>query len=115
MKNEILTERQLDILGELASAIRLHARYPNVLITAMLVGGRDGSHHSSTLASLCRKGFATRKKYSMFCGCKCGKEAMFGHRCKGFFAYGITDKGMEVIKISDHEPIVPQVEATHVE
>lgn len=90
-----LTERQLEVLRELEAAVRQGARR----ITALDCGGMDGSHHSATLAQLCRKGLATRRKYTFGgCSCKCGQDAMFGHRCKGSFSYGITEQGINLIR-----------------
>jgi hypothetical protein len=94
-----LTLTQLDLLKELEYAVR-HNPY-GVRITPFVLGGQDGSHHCSTLAALCRKGFATRRKHVFFgdCTCKCGPEAMFGHRCRGSFTYGITDEGRALIEL----------------
>ncbi len=91
-----LTDRQLDVLKELDAAVRQN---PGPRITTLMCGGRDGSHHGATLAQLCRKGLATRRKQTMFgdCSCKCGPNAMFGHRCKGEFWYNITDDGRLVL------------------
>lgn len=95
-KVEAMTVRQFKVLRGLDSAIRNNLGFR---ITPLLLGGADGSHHSATLAALCRKGYATRKKV-VFCGdcdCKCGPNAMFGHRCRGSFTYGITEKGLEAV------------------
>lgn len=92
-----LTEREIQVLGELECAVRQnHGRR----IAPIDLGGKDGSHHSSTLARLCAKGYATRRKYTFFgdCDCRCGPTAMFGHRCRGSFSYGITDLGKSAIK-----------------
>jgi len=94
-----LNGRQLDVLLELASAARNN---PGRRIAPIDLGGTDGSHHTATLAQLCKKGLATRRKYTYFgdCGCKCGPDAMFGHRCRGSFAYGITKAGLEIINLA---------------
>lgn len=57
-----LTERQFEVLRALAGAVDGHKRYPNVAITPMLCRGRAGSHHSTTLAALCKKDLAVRKR-----------------------------------------------------
>jgi hypothetical protein len=90
-----LTDRQMEVLRELEAAVRNMQSFPGRRISTMDCGGRDGSHHSGTLAQLCKKGLATRRKHTFFgdCSCKCGPEAMFGHRCKGSFSYGITEEG----------------------
>ena len=89
-----LTPRQVDVLGELESAVRIN---PGVRVTPYLLGGTDGSHHSSTLSALCKKELATRKKWGITgaCGCRVGPDAMFGHRCKGSCTYEITTAGLE--------------------
>lgn len=47
-----LTTRQRDLL--------YHQLSDTVWLTPMRLGGTDGSHHSSTLAQLVRKGFVAR-------------------------------------------------------
>lgn len=90
-----VTPRELEVLRDLAQAVRAN---PGRRIAPIDLGGRDGSHHSHTLAQLCKKGLATRRKYTFFgdCSCKCGPDAMFGHRCRGSFAYGITEEGIRL-------------------
>lgn len=58
MSKKPMTERQLALLHELDDERWLRP---------MDVGGRDGSHHSNTLAQLARAGLAERKK-----SCHCG-------------------------------------------
>lgn len=100
MSEPKLTERQQYTLEELAVAVRVNPA--GVWITCMLVGGTDGSHHSSTLAALCRKGLAKRTKHGSYgqCRCRCGPEAQFGHRCKGMFTYELTDAGREILRVA---------------
>lgn len=54
-----LTKRQLELLRWLDD---------DQWQRPMDVGGRDGSHHSATLAGLARRGLAERKKYhAIYC------------------------------------------------
>jgi hypothetical protein len=96
----MLSERQREVLRELEAAVRQN---PGRRIAPIDLGGQDGSHHCATLAQLCKKGLATRRKQVFFgnCECKCGPLAMFGHRCRGSFSYGITEKGIEAIHEAD--------------
>jgi hypothetical protein len=55
-----LSERDLDVLRNLASAIECFPSSDGWL-TPMYCGGRDGSHHSATLAKLVRRGLAESK------------------------------------------------------
>jgi hypothetical protein len=96
-----LTAKQREILEELDSALRSNPQ--GTRITPLLLGGRDGSQHSNTLAALCKKGFVTRRKWSMSCVCKCGPDAQFGHRCKGSFSYDITPQGKEALQMTDSQ------------
>jgi hypothetical protein len=98
-----VTERQFETLRELESAVRVNV---GARITALLVGGWDGSHHSSTLAALCKKGLAVRKKWHIVgaCGCKVGSDAQFGHRCKGSCTYDITEQGRALLASRSKEP-----------
>lgn len=91
-KTREISDLQLETLRELESAIRCN---PGARITPLLLGGTDGSHHSSTLAALCRKGLAERKKFGILgpCRCKVGPNAQFGHRCRGSCTYSITEAG----------------------
>lgn len=70
-----LTERQRELLTRLDD---------EVFRTPQFAGGRDGSHHSATLAQLARKGLAERKK---LCACMPGSW-----RAKELRAKGITPR-----------------------
>ena len=91
-----LSDLQLEVLRDLEYAVRNNQ---GRRIAPIDLGGQDGSHHSATLAQLCKKGLATRRKHVFFgdCSCKVGPEAMFGHRCRGSFSYGITAAGIEAV------------------
>lgn len=56
-----LTEKELDVLGELECAKRTVPGWKGWL-TPMFCGGSDGSHHSATLARLVRSGLVERKR-----------------------------------------------------
>ena len=75
MGSVALTERQRDILRDLDDE-----RW----MTPQWVGGRNGSHHSATLAQLARKGLAERDK-----SCYCGPGS---RREQDLIAKGITPK-----------------------
>jgi len=96
-----LSPRQLNILRELGMVC--YDKHPTLLITPGWLGGRDGSHHSHTLAQLCRKGLAHRTKWGTTgaCNCRCGSTAQFGHRCKGSFSYDITRDGVMALADDD--------------
>lgn len=85
-----LTDREFAMLGWLED---------EKFEAPMLLGGRDGSHHSVVLAGLVRKGLAERKKYhSITCPrgitIATGPEA-FPKRCccKGSCQYRRTPEG----------------------
>ena len=100
-----ISDRQHDVLGSLA-AYGDWAR-------PMDVGGRDGSHHSATLAQLARQGLAERKKLHAI-QCYHGstyRQKLVDNRwvtteghppstkccCKGSCQYRITPAGRKVI------------------
>lgn len=80
----------------------------------MDVGGRDGSHHSTTLNQLVRKGLAERKKYhAIYCyNGSTSRQKLVRNRwvithghppstkccCKGSCRYKITGAGQEAIR-----------------
>lgn len=88
-----MTDRQFRVLRRLNAE-----RWMRV----MEVGGRDGSHHSATLAQLARAGLAERKK-SCWCGpgsdierrlLAAGKTPRWPWcRCKGSCLYRLTPAG----------------------
>lgn len=92
-----MTERQLEVLRNLDDELWL---------TPMSVGGRDGSHHSATLAQLARRGLAERNK-SCHCGPGSWREAELlakgitpkwpWCRCKGSCRYRRTAAGREAL------------------
>lgn len=90
-----LTQNQFEVLRDLECAVRQNAGRRTA---PMDLGGRDGSNHTAILAQLCKMGLASRRKHVFWgdCSCKCGPEAMFGHRCRGSFSYSITDAGKEI-------------------
>lgn len=92
-----VTDIQIRVLRGLETAVRIN---PGARITPLLMGGTDGSSHSSILASLCKKGLATRKKWGITgdCGCRVGPDSMFGHRCRGSCTYDITEAGRLILK-----------------
>lgn len=104
-----MSPRQLEVLRDLECALRINK---GVRITPMLLGGTDGSHHSSTLAALCRKGLVIRKKWHIAgpCGCKVGPDAQFGHRCKGSCTYDLTDAGRAALSVSYPSTPLPKEE-----
>lgn len=99
-----VTQRQLDLLGLLDD---------KEFSTPMHVGGRDGSHHSATLAQLARKGLAERKKlHAMHCpnGSTWRQKLVAGRwkttgghppykgcRCKGSCRYRRTPAGRRAL------------------
>jgi hypothetical protein len=87
-----LTDREREILQDLRGAH--DDRCPTEWCRAMDVGGRDGSHHSYTLAKLTRAGLVERKKY----GCFCKANGELGRcRCKGSCGYRLTEAGRAAI------------------
>lgn len=95
MTRRALNEREIDVLCNLDDE-----QWQRV----MAVGGRDGSHHSATLANLARRGLAERKKS---CGCGPGswleKEILAAGkvplwpwcRCRGSCLYRRTHAGRD--------------------
>jgi hypothetical protein len=102
----ILTDRQLDVLEDLAC----HGEWAR----PMDIGGRDASHHSITLKALANRGFAERNKlHSRQCyyGSTHRKELIDnrwvytdGHPpstkccCKGSCRYRILPAGRDLLK-----------------
>lgn len=90
-----LTERDIETLGELDAATRNHEEvgWRNGWCSPMDCGGRNGSHHSKTLAKLAAHGLAIRRKY--------------GHkREKGSCHYKISDAGRGLLDLH-HNVIKP--------
>jgi hypothetical protein len=59
-------------------------------VTPMMLGARDASHHSATLALLVRHGFAERRKRNTLAN-------MIGSR-RGSWEYRITDAGWKALR-----------------
>lgn len=79
-----LTARQLDVLRNLHWFARSAAqRGSSPRARPMDVGGRDGSHHSATLAQLVRKGLVKRTVRAAWAS-------------RGSFTYWITEEGRAV-------------------
>lgn len=105
-RNVPLSEQQLDVLDSLA-VFGEWAR-------PMDIGARDGSHHSTTLNSLAKRGLVDRKKYhAIYCyfGSTERKQLVDnswvytdGHPpstkccCKGSCRYKITAAGRKVVR-----------------
>lgn len=86
-----LTENQLDILRELTPSASEIDR-GKTWWTPLEIGGSNGSHHSSTLAALAKKGFVRFKQRG-------GSEPPAGEngkkmfRSRGSKSYQITEAG----------------------
>lgn len=82
-----LTEKQLEVLRELAHIRTSHAitRRRDGFATPMEFGGTNGSHHSGTATALARKGLVERK------------ELKIPGDARGSCAYRITDAGLAAI------------------
>lgn len=77
-----ITKRQRDVLRDLSVT---------EFLRPMDVGGRDGSHHSATLAQLAKLGLVERKKlHAIYCPHGSSREdgtISTGCRCKGSCTY----------------------------
>jgi hypothetical protein len=83
-----LTDREREVLRELASFARSAAAHPDwhpQWAKPMDVGGRDGSHHSYTLGKLVTKGLAEKRQRGSL------SNAIGGGR--GSLEYRITEAG----------------------
>jgi len=78
---ETLPDREQEVLEALASAETCVPEWGGWL-TPMFCGGRDGSHHSATLAKLCRHGLVEKTER--------------GGWTRGSLLYRITPAGLEL-------------------
>lgn len=86
-----MTERERKLLARLDET---------EFLRPMDVGGRDGSHHSATLARLARKGLAERRKSCWCTDDKASPSYNRRHpwcRCKGSCRYRRTPAGTAAI------------------
>lgn len=87
-----LTERDIEVLGDLEAAVR---NYQNVGIGSYVrpldCGGGNGSDHSYRLSKLARLGYAKDKQR----GLPEGKKLARGYR--GSKEYTITEEGLAVV------------------
>jgi len=87
MPGKPLTPRQSEVLRDLSDT---------EFLRPMDVGGRDGSHHSATLAGLVKRGLVERRKiHAIHCphGCRRADGTISTRcRCKGSCTYRrVTD------------------------
>lgn len=78
-----MTERQRDVLVHL----RYCPAHPRQWLRPMDVGGRNGSHHSATLAQLHRLGLAARQE-----------RGLGWHYSRPSYMYRITRAGRAALK-----------------
>lgn len=81
----MLTENQYEVLSGLEAELRAKYSLRNDrFATPLMLGGYNGSHHSTTLSRLAKKGWVERKRR--------------GGWGRGSYVYKITDAGLEALK-----------------